>query len=167
MASIINASSTGSGGLISTGDASGVLQLQNNGVVGLTMTSGSVDLPVGGAILTLNRGAYSQQLKIYTNAASSGNAYYEYTNPTVNAQYYTHYFRGTNNVPTTVEYANINQYGIALGNTASTDGTGIAFPATQNPSSNANTLDDYVLLLVVILLELHIAFHTIEDGTQK
>ena len=45
MASIINASSTGSGGLISTGDASGVLQLQNNGSATLTMdTSGNVGI---------------------------------------------------------------------------------------------------------------------------
>jgi hypothetical protein len=39
MASIINASSTGSGGLISTGDASGVLQLQANGVTQATVSS--------------------------------------------------------------------------------------------------------------------------------
>ena len=41
MASIINASSTGSGGLISTGDASGVLQLQNNGSAALTVNTAS------------------------------------------------------------------------------------------------------------------------------
>ena len=35
-----------------------------------------------------------------------------------------------------------NQYGIGL-NTTPTSGTGLAFPATQNASSNANTLDDY------------------------
>jgi len=44
MASIINASSTGSGGLISTGDASGVLQLQNNGTVAVTVTGGNVGI---------------------------------------------------------------------------------------------------------------------------
>jgi hypothetical protein len=42
MASIINASSTGSGGLISTGDASGVLQLQSNGTVALTVSGSAV-----------------------------------------------------------------------------------------------------------------------------
>ena len=44
MASIINASSTGSGGLISTGDASGVLQLQNNGTAVVTATGGNVGI---------------------------------------------------------------------------------------------------------------------------
>jgi hypothetical protein len=38
----------------------------------------------------------------------------------------------------------VSQYGLALGNyDAATSGTGIKFPATQNPSSDANTLDDY------------------------
>jgi hypothetical protein len=36
-----------------------------------------------------------------------------------------------------------NAYGIGLGNTAPTSGLGIAFPATQSMSSDANTLDDY------------------------
>ena len=47
MASTINASSSGSGGLISTGDASGVLQLQNNGTVAVTLsTTGNMGLKV-------------------------------------------------------------------------------------------------------------------------
>ena len=36
-----------------------------------------------------------------------------------------------------------NQYGIGLGGTNPSSGTGIAFPATQSASSDANTLDDY------------------------
>jgi hypothetical protein len=39
MASIINASSTGSGGIVQTADASGVLQLQSNGTVALTVAT--------------------------------------------------------------------------------------------------------------------------------
>lgn len=39
MASIINASSTGSGGIVQTADASGVLQLQSNGTVALTVNA--------------------------------------------------------------------------------------------------------------------------------
>lgn len=39
--------------------------------------------------------------------------------------------------------ANITQYGLGLGNTVSGSGMGIAFPATQSASTNANTLDDY------------------------
>jgi hypothetical protein len=45
MASIINASSTGSGGIVQTADASGVLQLQTNGTVALTVdTSANVGI---------------------------------------------------------------------------------------------------------------------------
>lgn len=41
MASIINASSTGSGGIVQTADASGVLQLQNNGNITVTFDASS------------------------------------------------------------------------------------------------------------------------------
>ena len=37
----------------------------------------------------------------------------------------------------------VNQYGLGLGATSPSSGTGIAFPATQSASSDANTLDDY------------------------
>jgi len=37
----------------------------------------------------------------------------------------------------------VNAFGIGLGTTVPSSGTGITFPATQDPSSNANTLDDY------------------------
>lgn len=37
----------------------------------------------------------------------------------------------------------LNSNGIGLGGTSANSGTGIRFPATQDPSSNANTLDDY------------------------
>ena len=40
-------------------------------------------------------------------------------------------------------YATGNQYGIGLGTAVPTSGIGIAFPATQSASSDANTLDDY------------------------
>jgi hypothetical protein len=41
------------------------------------------------------------------------------------------------------ERVKINQYGIGLGATTPSSGTGITFPATQSASSDANTLDDY------------------------
>jgi hypothetical protein len=44
MPSIINASSTGSGGIVQTADASGVLQLQSNGTVALTVSGSTVTL---------------------------------------------------------------------------------------------------------------------------
>lgn len=42
MASIINASSSGSGGIVQTADASGVLQLQSNGTAAVTVTGNNV-----------------------------------------------------------------------------------------------------------------------------
>jgi hypothetical protein len=53
MPSIINASSTGSGGIVQTADASGVLQLQSNGTTALTVSgstvtfAGAPSLPAG------------------------------------------------------------------------------------------------------------------------
>ena len=40
-------------------------------------------------------------------------------------------------------YATGNQYGIGLGTAVPSSGIGIAFPATQSASTDANTLDDY------------------------
>jgi hypothetical protein len=50
MASIINASSTGSGGIVQTADASGVLQLQSNGTTALS-TSGA-NVTIAGTLTT-------------------------------------------------------------------------------------------------------------------
>jgi len=50
MPSIINASSTGAGGIIQTADASGVLQLQSNGVTALS-TSGA-NVTIAGTLAT-------------------------------------------------------------------------------------------------------------------
>ena len=44
MASIINASSSGSGGIVQTADASGVLQLQSNGVTALSTSGANVTI---------------------------------------------------------------------------------------------------------------------------
>lgn len=49
MPSIINASSTGSGGIVQTADASGVLQLASNGTVALSLSGSSVTMPTAGA----------------------------------------------------------------------------------------------------------------------
>jgi len=104
--------------------------------------SGNLDLTTGGAVFTTNRGLYDQQTKFYQDSGGAG-AQYETTNPSVNAQYYPHVFKGTNNAPTTVEYGRFNQFGLGLGGGNPSSGTGITFPATQSASSNANTLDDY------------------------
>ena len=55
MASIINASTTSTSGLVQTADASGVLQLQSNGVTGLTVEA-NASITVSGN-LTTARGA--------------------------------------------------------------------------------------------------------------
>jgi hypothetical protein len=60
MASTINASSTGSGGLISSGDASGVLQLQSNGTTALTATG--ANLVTTGSINALNTFGFENRI---------------------------------------------------------------------------------------------------------
>jgi hypothetical protein len=61
MASTINASSTGSGGLISTGDASGQLELQANGSTKLTVSSSGVNF--GGIAFPTTDGTNGQVLQ--------------------------------------------------------------------------------------------------------
>jgi hypothetical protein len=51
MASIINASTTPTSGLVQTADASGVLQLQSNGTTGLTVGSGGVVTAANGIVM--------------------------------------------------------------------------------------------------------------------
>jgi hypothetical protein len=166
MASIINASSTGSGGLISTGDASGVLQLQSNGTVVLTVnTSNQMVLgATGGSVSGSNSvGKESIYKPIDTTSAPFGTrmidlyAYYpgyENTNPSATI------FAGVDAATSTAngylavqtinsnvlsEAVRFNQYGTVVlkGGTVNGGGVGICFPATQDASSNANTLDDY------------------------
>jgi hypothetical protein len=60
MASTINALSTGSGGLISSGDASGVLQLQSNGTTALTATG--ANLSTTGSISSLNTFGFENRI---------------------------------------------------------------------------------------------------------
>lgn len=52
MASIINASTTSTSGLVQTADASGVLQLQSNGVTGLTVGPGGVLTAANGMVFS-------------------------------------------------------------------------------------------------------------------
>jgi hypothetical protein len=138
MASIINASSTGSGGIVQTADASGALQLQSNGTVGITVnTSGYVafrDATVGTTALTLRAIAntYAGGALGLQDAAGTSKTYItSISNAT---------FFGDN---TSVDCATINQYGFGVGGTLGTSGKGITFPASQSASTNANTLDDY------------------------
>ena len=62
MASTINASSTGSGGLITTGDASGQLALQANGVTQATVSSTGIAMATGQTISTANTYGFKNRL---------------------------------------------------------------------------------------------------------
>jgi hypothetical protein len=66
MPSIINASSTGSGGIVQTADASGVLQLQSNGVTALTVSGANVT--VAG---TLSTGNSAPQVTTYASGSGT------------------------------------------------------------------------------------------------
>jgi hypothetical protein len=115
MASIINAAT--SGGLVTTADTSGILQLQTAGTTGLTLNA-SLALGVGSGNST---GTNGQVL----TSAGSGSA------PT---------WAAAGASLTTPSFTTTIGVGSA---TASASGAGITFPVTQSASSDANTLDDY------------------------
>ena len=163
MASIINAAT--SGGLISTGDTSGQLQLQTAGTTALTVTSGqlvgigtsspSVKLDVVGQINNtggvLFGGSDSSGstgkiqyltgsgLTLYSKTGSS----YDFTLLGAAGNNIMRIPTGTINLNFPQAGVNFTANGIGLGGTSPSSGTGIAFPATQSASSDANTLDDY------------------------
>jgi len=62
MASIINASSSGSGGIVQTADASGVLQLQSNGTTQATISSTGLALGTGTTINAANTFGFKNRL---------------------------------------------------------------------------------------------------------
>ena len=81
MASIINASSSGSGGIVQTADASGVLQLQSNGTTALS-TSGA-NVTIAGTLTTASQsiakaslptGSVLQVVQVSTNSTYSVSA---------------------------------------------------------------------------------------------
>ena len=61
------------------------------------------------------------------------------TGTTNNIQFY----NGGFNKAKGAQSATISANGLGVGSAVATSGTGVAFPATQNNSSDANTLDDY------------------------
>ena len=139
MASIINASSSGSGGIVQTADASGVLQLQSNGTVAINILSGT-SIAVGSAT-AYNGGGFGSNMSIYgagsasVTVVNSNEQFQIGANTANNLGFYN---------PTHSTYmAAMNQYGIGVGSAVPSSGFGITFPSTQSPSSNSNTLDDY------------------------
>ena len=148
MASIINASSTGSGGIVQTADASGVLQLQTNGTLALTVaTTARVGIGTASPNGLLHVAGNNGPLRI------SGGGYVIDPAEMTLGQYSS--TRGYIQVPGgstgQVEIWNggttgvvvFNTYGIGLSGTSPTSGMGITFSPTQSASSDANTLDDY------------------------
>jgi hypothetical protein len=129
LASIINSTDTGSGGLITTGDSSDELQIQTAETTAITITSGQQSVFIAGtaaapAVTTtgdLNTGIFfsaADTLVVTTGGTAA---------VTVDSGQRTKF-------PTTI--------GVG-GATPSASGSGISFPATQSASSNVNTLDDY------------------------
>jgi hypothetical protein len=138
MASIINASSTGSGGIVQTADASGVLQLQSNGTVAVNILSGT-SIAVGSAT-AYNGGGFGTNLSISGTSAAvtlyNGTQQYQIgANSANNLGFYS----ATNST----YMAQMNRYGIGVGDAVPSSGIGIKFPTTQSASSDATTLDDY------------------------
>jgi len=146
MASIINASSTGSGGLISTGDASGVLQLQSNGTVALTVaTSGNVGIGDTSPSSLLSLASNDSQTLIRINNTSTGGRVWNIGSLSTASGLGTggsFVFRDSTQGYSQLQVGQYNQT-IALQDASPQSGNGITFPASQNASANANTLDDY------------------------
>ena len=173
MASTINASTTGLGGIITTGDNSGALALQTAGTtavtinssqnVGIGTTSPTTILQASSAtpvITVTSTGLTSSSQDFTTNGAAQrttigverstggglfvGSSAYAAVFGSAGAS--STQFASNNTVRMTLDTSgNVQTYGtISVGNaTPSTSGAGITFPATQSASSDANTLDDY------------------------
>jgi hypothetical protein len=93
--------------------------------------------PVSGSKVDVNGIITSSSSSKYLNLGWSGsNAYIQTTDASSNG-YNLIFYGGAS------ERMRVNAYGIGIGGTTPSSGTGITFPATASPSSNANTLDDY------------------------
>jgi hypothetical protein len=134
MASTINSDNgvvSGSVGLKYASDNSGVLALQTNGNTAVTITSAN----------NVGIGTTSPDSLLHVVNPVNASIRVGYSGGSTN--YYdasVHTFRANTGSPSVFV---ANQYGIGLGTTTPSSGMGIAFPATQVASTDANTLDDY------------------------
>ena len=150
MASTLNADDgvvSGSSGLKSSADATGILALQTNGTTAVTVNT-SQNVGIGtttpNAKLTVSNGGV-QALEFSPTGSTGGGAYIQgynrstfvYTPVEIIASSFAVYPQGG------ASKINVNFNGLGLGTGTPSSGIGITFPATQDPSSNANTLDDY------------------------
>jgi hypothetical protein len=149
MASIINALSSGTGGIVTSGDASGILQLQTANTAAVTVTS-SQFVGVGttnpiGRLTVSNGGAEGLEISpsggtVSLTAYNRSGAAYAQLNLTGTAGIGVSL--GPSYITTNSNLSVTNIVGVGGATPAST-GSGITFPATQSASSDANTLDDY------------------------
>jgi len=144
MASIINASSTGSGGIVQTADASGVLQLQTNGSVALAVsTTRNITITSTGATgLTLDTdsSATGNSSRLFFMNVTNGVSLRS-SNASTDGQLIFSTAAAPDSTSGTARVY-FNKFGVGLAAIPSS-GTGISFPSAQDPSSDANTLDDY------------------------
>ena len=155
MAATINADNgavSGSAGLKSSADSSGVLALQTNGTTAVTVDA-SQNVGVGVAPvekLQSNKGIAASganqsvgSLDGFVADYSSGNSRLFASRNGVASS--TMQFWTTDSGGAAAERARFNSTGafVLAGGTTTANGTGITFPATQSASTDANTLDDY------------------------
>jgi hypothetical protein len=163
MPSIINAPL--SGGVTITSDTSGILQLQTasttamtiNGSqnVGIGTASPAVKLDVVGVISNTagvvfggsDSSTATGKIQYLTNSglsiqAKTGSGY-DFTLFGAAGNNIMRIPTGTTNLDFPQAGVTFNAFGIGLGASIPSSGTGITFPATQSASSDANTLDDY------------------------
>jgi hypothetical protein len=158
MASIINALSSGTGGIVTAGDASGILQLQTANTAAVTI-DGSQNVGIGTA---------SPSSKLYLQLASAtsyssgvtGNGLTIYNSSPTTGQYVGVTLQGeptsgnggiASIMGVTTSAGNMDLVFSTRGGGSGlterlripADAAGIKFPATQSASSDANTLDDY------------------------
>jgi hypothetical protein len=153
MASIINALSSGTGGISTAGDASGILQLQTANTAAVTI-DGSQNVGIGtaspGSGIRLDVLGGEIKAGRIDSSSEGGQVSFGRASDNSTAWYIDAY--GNTSTPSLrfvdvgagAVSVGINSSGaIALRGAASASGVGITFPATQSASSDANTLDDY------------------------
>jgi len=148
MASLLNASTAGPGGLISTGDSSGVLSLQTAGTTALTVTSGQYVTLVNGISNGLNVSGggwgvlpYTANSTVIDNNSGQTRIFATGANTTTYGTLLS--YAGTTNGSATLVTTVGKDLTFALQGATQSSGTGIAFPASQSASTDVNTLDDY------------------------
>ena len=148
MASIINAAT--SGGLVTTADTSGILQLQTAGTTAVTVdASQKVGIGTTSPAKPLNV-VSSATTEVWVESSSTQKAILNLNAGDVSVGMTSTYNAGGTaarpfifyNVSTPLLQFDLGK-SIALQGASTATGTGITFPATQSASSDANTLDDY------------------------